>query len=538
MGQKLINMSLKRKASVLGLGRSPNKVRKSPEDTQPQYGALEQCSTVQANEVTSDDELMPDSDQPDGTEEAIRTATMQESSQLKNEVPRRPARPDPKAAERAERWEELVFIVFAKDNFQQDPSMPAGHSTTSGPLTNAQLKDAYCNRFNKEVGAEAAMKRYRIDKQKVYDAYPKHPRSILYAPKQNKSKRPRLGKVINLETERTDAKESTERDRNHINTVEAKQETKERKNTEVPQISEKHRRNIEAADVRRYVESSWEIPENEHQPWVRILLADSCDRIIGACSIGAEDLKSSLAYVEYRQHTNVRELWLTGVARVTLQRYFQCLSPLRLSKLPQCDFTLILKGPEPTAAVASCERIVWDFQATLDIYELATQLRDCHVRNLVMDHWREQLQVNHSYEVGLIEMQLLYDRLSTDDPALQFWTQALQELLPMDDSRKVIDFIDSPSSTGFFVANRRKIESDKLFHYQYHRCPFSNHKDVTCDHIQHSYGDHTEALYSLDHFNQIARRLLLSESWQETDWRLKIAEAKLELEFFNTFSLL
>ncbi|KAF2442773.1 hypothetical protein P171DRAFT_486752 [Karstenula rhodostoma CBS 690.94] len=546
-------MSPKRRASVSGLDESPKKFWKSRKDTRTQCDTLDEGLILQADEYISDAGLMQDTDlqdtdQPDVFEAAIRNARMQEHLQPGNEVTGRPARSGQKAAERADRWEELVFIVFAKDNFQQDPSAPAGHSTTSGPLTNAQLRDAYCNRFNKEVGAEAAMKRYRNDKQKVYDAYPNHPRNISYAPKQNKSKRFRRKKINKVETdneeavnspgatvgnEPNDAEEFTAHEKSHQNMVEAIREAKKPQNTDIPQITQELRRNIEAGDVHRYVESSWAIAEHEHRPWVRIMLADSCERFIGACYIGTEDFKSSQAYVELRQHTNVRELWLTGVSRITLQRYVQCLSPLRLSKLPQCDFTLRPRGSDPVAAVATCERIVWNFEATLDIYELATQLRDCHVRNLVMDHWREQLQVNRTYETGLVEMQLMYDRLSTDDPALQFWTQALQGLLPTDDTGMDIDFVESPSSTAFFVANRRETVSDETFHYQYHRCRLSDHKDGMCDHLQHTYGNHTEASYSFEDFNHIARRLLMSEGWQEQDERVKNAGMKLELELFN-----
>lgn len=60
----------------------------------------------------------------------------------------------------AERWMELVWIVRAKENFEQDPSGPPGLSTTTGPLTNAQLRDAFNLRFNKNVGTEACMVRF------------------------------------------------------------------------------------------------------------------------------------------------------------------------------------------------------------------------------------------------------------------------------------------------------------------------------------------------------------------------------------------
>ncbi|OAG03918.1 uncharacterized protein CC84DRAFT_1249335 [Paraphaeosphaeria sporulosa] len=526
-------MSLKRKFSVSCLQELPNKVQKSLEDTQARYGALEEGSMLQTDEYASKNKLIHDPDQPDTLKEALETATMEQNLQPEEEVPMNPKRLDPKVAEMAERWEELVFIVFAKENFRQNLSAPEGHSTTSGPLTNTELRIAYCNKFNKEVGAEAALKRYRNGKQKVYNAYPKHPRNIMYAPKQNKSKRPRPGKVIKSFTgnkgvvnspvtdigiEPAGVEQYTERDKTNTNEVKATQ------NAGSNLISREERDKIEVGELRQYVESSWAVPEHEHQPWVRILLANSCERFVGACSIGAEELKSSLAYVEHRQHTNVQELWLTGVAHITLQRYIQCLSPLRLSKLPQWDLTLTPQGSDPSAAVASCKRIIWDFEATLDIYELATQLRDCHVRNLVMDHWREQMQVNSTYEVGLTEMQLLYDRLSMDEPALQFWTQALQELLPTEDTNMDIDFVDNPSSTSFVVSNRRKAESDELFHYKYHRCRLSDHNN--------------EASYSFDHFYQIARRLLLSEGWQETDPQLHIVEKKLELELFDMCSYL
>jgi hypothetical protein len=456
-------MPLKRKASASGPSpdETPTKVRKSLADFQPQGGALPQ---------------------PNG------------------EATRRTTGYDQKAAEKAARWAELVFIVFTKENFKQDPSGPPGHSTTTGPLTNVQLRDAYCTKFSKEVGTEAAMKRYRNDKQKVYDAFPNHPRSISYAPKQGK---PQNAKGVACFSANNPATLNAER------TVEG--------------------------DLGRNVQSSWTVAEHETKPWVSILLADSCERFIGACSVDVHALQSSQAYVEFRQHTNVRELWLTGVSRITLQRYIQCISPLRLSKLPKCDFVLQPGRSDPVAAVASCKRIAWGFQATIDLYELATQLRDCHVRNLVLDHWRARLQVNRTYEVGLMEMQLLYDRLETDDPALQLWTRALQDLMPADDSAMDVDLVDSRSSTALLVANAWRHESDEAFHYQYHRCRLSDHKDGMCDHFQNT---HTEASYTFDDFNYITRRLLLSEGWEEMDGQVQTAANKLAWDLFNKFSLL
>lgn len=511
-------MSLKRKASVSRMEESPNKLKRSSQDSR---NSLEEASMSQSD--MWDDEPMEDAYQPDVMDDVIQADSMENDLQPSDRVPRPPERLDPKAAEKAERWDELVFIVFAKDNFKQDPSAPAGHSTTTGPLTNAELRHAYCSKFNKEVGAEAAMKRYRNDKQKVYDAFLNHPRHITYAPKQQKTRQPKSGKPNDAEPGNEDT----------AKTATVAHEPEEPQTVSARGRTQQEQDNIDAGDLREYVESSWRNPEDVHQSWLRIMLTDSCEDFIGACSIEAEHLKSSLAYVEYHRSTDVQELWLNGVARITLQRYSQCISPVRLSKLPQCDFILTPEGPDPVAAVAGCQRIAWDFEATLEIYELATQLRDCHVQNIVLDHWREHLQAAQTYEVGLTEVHLLYDRLSADDPALQFWTQALQHLLLEDESRMDIDRIDSATSTVFHDPNRSRIENDELFHYQYHRCDLSGHRDGMCGYFLRN---QTEASYSLDHFRQIARRLLLSEGWEEADLRLEEAEMKLDLELFTIFS--
>jgi hypothetical protein len=505
-------MSLKRKASLSGppLDETLTKVRKSLADLQPQDSA-----SLQPNR------------------EAARTST----------------KPNQKVVDKAERWAELVFIVFTKENFQQDPSGPPGRSTTTGPLTNVQLRDAYCTNFNKEVGAEAAMKRYRNDKKKVYDAFPDHPRNISYAPKLGKPPKSKLTKPRNRHIDNEEDIGSSSANKtatlNAEGTVEGyhnsdfmaqnMQEAKGPQETHEIHAFEDNERNIDAGDLGRYIQSSWTIAENEHKHWVSIVLADSRERFMGACSVDAEALKSSQAYLELRQHTNVREIWLAGVSRLTLQRYVQCISPLRLSQLPQFDFALTPGELNPAAVVASCERIDWGFQATIDLYELATQLRDCHVRDVILDHWRAQLQGNRTYEVGLIEMRLLHDRLETDDPALQFWAQALQDLMPADDSAMDIDIVDSPSSTAFSVGNRLRDKSDERFHHQYHRCCLSDHKDGKCGHFQKH---HTEASYTFDDFNYIARRLLLSEGWKEEDRQMQIVTAKLGLDLFDKYSLL
>lgn len=254
------------------------------------------------------------------------------------------------------------------------------------------------------------------------------------------------------------------------------------------------------------------MPKNEHEPWVRIMLADSSERYIGSVAIPAKDLLSSQAYVEFREHTNAQEIWLTGISIATLQRYVQSISPVRLARLPEYEFSLKARGSNPANAVASCTRLVWSFEATVELYELATQMRDCHVRNLILDHWRSQLRANCDYEVGLVELQQLFDRLATDDPALQFWAQALQALLPSDGHREDFDLFRSNSCASFFVANGLKDWSDDRFHRQYHRCLHQEGIDGKCRHVLNS---HTKFVYTLDELSAIAQRLLWSEGWHK-----------------------
>ncbi|KAJ4360321.1 uncharacterized protein N0V89_000882 [Didymosphaeria variabile] len=540
-------MSLKRKASVsdLSSNKTPKKGRRSLEDTQPKvYG----FGGAQKDEYVSEVDPMEGVDQPRIAEETLRLGVVNSTMRPREELARLLALYDGEPDDKAKRWTELVFIVFAKENFKQDHSGPPGWSTTTGPLTNAQLRDAYCAQFDKEVGAEAAMKRYRNDKQKVYNAFHEHPRTITYAPRQRKAKqhrskekKPDIFEEVSVDDfaasdlNKFDAHEGVGDESNLEHILEHTEEAGKQQNPVPTHVLVEHRRSVEANDMRRYVEDSWGIGEDKHKPWVSIRLADSFHRLMGAASVPTEHLRTSRAYLELCMHTNVREIWLTGVSRLTLQRYIQCLSPVRLWKLPQFDFALRFREYHPAMAGSSCKRVVWNFEATLDLYELASQLRDCHVRNLVLEHWRAQLQANDTYEVGLVEMQLLYDRLTIDDPALQFWTQALQDLLTSHEARMDVDLVDSDSATSFFVTNKHKDKGDDAFHSQYHRCRHLDQKNEKCHYSQNH---HTEALYSLDDFNAIAVRLLLSEGWPEQDEHVQSAAIVLKKEFFNKYSSL
>ncbi|KAF1980337.1 hypothetical protein BU23DRAFT_625603 [Bimuria novae-zelandiae CBS 107.79] len=319
---------------------------------------------------------------------------------------------DPKAAEKAERWDELAFIVRAKENFVQDLTKPFGHSTTTGPLTNAQLKDAYNLHYNRSVGNKACIKRYRNDKQKVYDEFPDYPRSIVYTPKQPVSQK---DKPIDQGTVNGVGGAETEGDT---------QESELRSTSKGSrQALKRHQRNIESGDLRRYVEASWSIPDDGHETGVEFVLNYSIGRFMGAVTIPLKHIKTSREYVELRKHNFVESIVLSGVSVITLQRYSRCISPVPLSKLPHYDL----------AIVSSSEQYgTWDFEATVDLYELATQLKDDHVRGLILKYWKEELRPLIRYEVGLDELNMLFDRFPADDPAVQFWAHAVQQYYSLD----------------------------------------------------------------------------------------------------------
>ncbi|KAL1598755.1 hypothetical protein SLS60_007896 [Paraconiothyrium brasiliense] len=510
-------MSPKRKVSVSNLSSNatPKKVRRSLADIQAQVEGYD-----------SDDDQMEGVDQPCIAEETVRPNVVNSTTQPSEGLARLLALYDRESDEKAKRWTELVFSVFAKENFKQDLSGLPGRSTTTGPLTNAQLRDAYCTQFKKE----------------------EHPRTITYAPRQGKAKQPRskekkpeLGNNIDFdsfpasEPSDFDARERIEDESNLENLLGPTKEAGKQQHTIQTQILAENRRNINSSDMPRYTKDSGRVGEDRDRPWVDIRLADSFHRSMGAVSVPTEHLGTSLAYLEFRKHTNAPEIWLTGVSLLTLQRYVQCLSPIRLWKLPQCDFALRFKDYDRAMAVSDCNLVDWNFKATLDLYELASQLRDCHVRNLVLEYWRAQLQANDTYEVGLVEMQLLYDRLAIDDPALQFWTQALQDLLPLDEAKMVIDLVDGDAATSVIVTNKFKDKGDDAFHSQYHRCPHSDEENEKCHYSQNH---HTEALYSFDDFNVIVRRLIRSEGWPEEDGHVQSVANILKIDLFNKYSAL
>lgn len=447
---------------------------------------------------------------------------------------------DPKVAEREERWNELKFIVMAKENFRQDPTKSSGHSITSGVLSNAQLKDV-CNRyFNKNNGQESFMKRYRNGKHKVLEAFPNFPKHIKYAPKKTEVKQStvqeREEEVVRNQRESIEPS-GTDEVINLGNRISENHEDKlphEAKQLLKIIKLQQHIWNIENGELRRYLESSWSISDDEHEPGVEIQTMDSFERPMGKVFIASEHLKSSQEYLDLRKHTIVERICLIGTPLAALQRYVLCISPVRLSRIPQYDFALITPSKDCNKIFASCKSIVWDFEATLDLYELATQLRDCHVQNMVINHWREKLQAPLSYEVGLMRLQNLYERFPADDPAIQFWTQALPEWLPWEEPGMEVEIIDDGLSPFFFVETRRLYEDDAAFHGIFYPCRHPGPGHDMCAHSGNVFTE-TDYTYTYEEFGAISKRLLVSEGWKEEEENLPTMVSSLQSDLYNEY---
>ncbi|KAJ4288507.1 hypothetical protein N0V90_011744 [Kalmusia sp. IMI 367209] len=258
----------------------------------------------------------------------------------------------------------------------------------------------------------------------------------------------------------------------------------------------------EAGDLDNYFDHPQGSKAFEQPDWVRLVLTDeSCDGRLGTVAIRTEDLKTSRQYLNECKSSRVEEFWLYGTTLSAMRRYAQCISPKPVSRLPEWDIGLVFrKVCGHSAAVAQCKRINWDITTTIDLYELATQLQDDHVRNLVLDHWREMLGNLNAVDLNLDALIILFERTPSDDSIRNFWFKALwpNGINAEVDTRTD----DSDAEPPMLIETSYIYTDDETFHHEYHR-----HQDNRPCHFRHGF---VEQDYTNADFVVIAQRLMLS----------------------------
>lgn len=262
--------------------------------------------------------------------------------------------------------------------------------------------------------------------------------------------------------------------------------------------------------------------------WVRLSLFDSSwDPVVGhQVVVPSEHLETSREYMELRTHMAVDTICLTDTSITTLRRYVQSISPKRLSRLPQYDLTLRSDEPEEEPVIAVCEAITWDFNSTLELYGLATALQDDHVRNLVMNHWRDKLRSESTYEVDKSGLDYIVSGLPADGPAIDFWDKAIP---PGEGGQDILATMerDIEVKVGYVE------EDDAEFHRNFHHCNRPEHEDGECSVEDHTV---TEFDYTLHDFGAITLRTLLAFGLEEDDEDVPVVLDKLTRDLYAQYS--
>jgi len=257
--------------------------------------------------------------------------------------------------------EEVEFVIFTRDNNLPDPY--GTHSTAFRKHSWKDVATLYNTRFkNREedwIQLAAMEKRYRENIQKFRELHPEYPTKITYSEKP-KAVIPKRGKKRN----------GWSHDGVHGPKV--------AKNSPGYEIT--YCRPVQFAD------------DSEETRFLVIELEGNNGKRIGCCVVPvAEICKTPGTYFKLlEEFPKTLKTSMLSTSQAILARYIQCISPVRLTKLPEYDFTFsqIFKNQGSTIPQLLIP-FTWSFADASDLYLVATELEDNHVRNLVLDHWRE-----------------------------------------------------------------------------------------------------------------------------------------------------
>jgi hypothetical protein len=300
------------------------------------------------------------------------------------------------------RARQVEFVIHKRDNNKPDLN---GNPTTTGKLEWAKVAALYNEEFDSDVNRAAVEKRYRTNIDRYCAQNPNYPRNIIYAPKMTKRTRSKKQDV------QKDGPPPQKKPRPPAGTFRPAQ------------------RLIDAGGLDAYIESLREasdavdLPEN-----VVVSVIDGHDGELGSVIIPSKVLAaSSKFYQKHCQTTKVREIEIRTSSKATVERYAQCITPAPRAKLPQYDFALVQHRtsndiPNLRGVRTSIE---WDLEALVNLYLVAVEFDDDHVRNLILDHWFDNLVSGGHLELDTNMLNTLFLYAPYNSHARKFWALVL-----------------------------------------------------------------------------------------------------------------
>ncbi|KAH3916818.1 hypothetical protein HBH56_063460 [Parastagonospora nodorum] len=299
--------------------------------------------------------------------------------------------------------EQVSFIIITRDNAQPDPYCQV--SSTHGPLSWPAVADAYNRKFRigqNPIGSAAMEKRARQHREAWMMARPDYPQNIVYAKKTTVAKSERHREV---KPERVP----------HVTNPFPKEvrSTNEARSKALDPIREQ--------DMYAFSKNKVSAAEPSRDEHTTIEVCDFYETIVDVLHVRTRDIvKTSVLAAEERKSATGIGVTLQSPSVKAVERYVSCISPKQLITLPVFD---LKRGRQRDTTIGP--RIVWDFTAFADLYNVASVMQDSHVRNLVLNQWASMQKWDIQLEIDAQALNSLFDSTEPDDPARAFWATAI-----------------------------------------------------------------------------------------------------------------
>ncbi|EOA85417.1 hypothetical protein ACJQWK_06452 [Exserohilum turcicum] len=300
--------------------------------------------------------------------------------------------------------DQVSFIIVMRDN--NKPDVYGQTSTTCGPLPWSAVATAYNERYNVSVTPAAMEKRARQHRDEWLENNPTYPTKIEYA---KKARTPRTSATSGIvKTGAPRARGSVE---NGVRRAMATGITvRPWRGGEATQASFYNNRIggwlppcgiREQANIQEYMKSA-----SISHTRVAIEIVDAHGVSLGSVTADREAIRTSSAVLRGCLDDNTgMKMQLRGPSVDAVRWYIHCVSlgmMVDFSKYGNCDSASLV-----------------------ELYCLATQLGDDHVRELVLHQWQLFAEQNAEMELEIDDLNLLFESTEDGDPARDWWVETV-----------------------------------------------------------------------------------------------------------------
>lgn len=333
--------------------------------------------------------------------------------------------------------EEIEFVIHTRDN--NLPNAFGTHSTAAGKLPYSQVAELYNAKFDKKVGAAALEKRYRLSIDAYCKDNPTYPRNIVYVQKlkpEQKAPRTMNKEESTSNIPRNNIEWDHQPEEQHVHPVKNENSNDERPKTNTKHILWRDGYGTcnpphfvkEVTDSQNYFNLARPIRDQEHPLWLIVTVENSRGHPCGSIDVPTGDiLRTSTYFADLLKEVLSVDCALENVGKKTLERYIDCISPMLRESLPEYDFTLarLRQSDGNIQRIPIVSQIDWNFAQSIDLYVLAAQLQDDHVRNLVLNHWRHMCRQDGEKGLDRRDLNRFFHGTEPDDPGRKFWVEVL-----------------------------------------------------------------------------------------------------------------